>query len=103
MARMVLNEPVAVRIGGFPGLDTNRLKSACKRQALDDVFECWGFWVSCHVNEKRYLSFKGTRSDQDFFLSKIAPFIRRGQITWVSEEGLSWRQEFRNGQSRKLD
>ena len=103
IARMILNEPVAVRIGGFPDLDTDKLKSACKKQALDDVFECWGFWVNAHVNEKRYISFKGTRSDQDFFLSKIAPFITRGQITWVSEEGLSWSQEFRSGQSRKID
>jgi hypothetical protein len=35
---MVLNEPVAVRIGGFPDLDTDKLKSASKKQDLEDIF-----------------------------------------------------------------
>ena len=94
---MVLNEPVAVRIGGFPCLDTDKLKSACKRQALDDVFECWGFWVNAHVNEKRYLSFKGALSYQDLFLNKIAPFVKQGKIIWSNENGASWSYEFKNG------
>lgn len=111
--RMMLNETDMMRGGvwangtlsnrSYAWVDSNSLSDACSNKDLKQVFGCWGFFIDPTNNEDEYIvDFDNKLGDEERFIKKIAPFVKRGEIVWVGEDGNNWKQEFKDGQMRTL-
>lgn len=111
--RMMLNETDIMRGGvcsngtlsnrSYAWVDSDNLRNSCSDKNLKKVFECWGFFIDPTNNKDEYIiDFDNKLGDEEIFLKRIAPFIRRGEIFWVGEDGCKWKHEYKEGQVRVL-
>jgi len=109
--RMMLNETDMMRGGvwangtlsnrSYAWVDSNRLSDACSKKDLKQVFQCWGFFIDPTNKENEYIiDFDNKLGDEEQFIKKIAPFVKRGEINWTGEDGEMWRNDFKEGQMR---
>ena len=110
--RLMLNETDKMSGGSWTGgketgkwyawVDSKVLAECCKEKDLPLIFECWGFGVS--KQDSRYnLTFDSKTGDEEYFLKKIAPYVKEGEIIWKGEDGEMWKHKFREGVLQTLN
>jgi hypothetical protein len=89
---------------GFAWVDSYKLSEACKSKNISAIFREWGFSIEKQGDEEgRYIiDFDNKIMDEEVFLKRIAPFVTRGEIFWTGEDGALWKNEFREGNFRRL-
>lgn len=82
----------------YPWIDSKTLIQKCKEKDVVGIFKCWGFLIKDGKESDEFtLDFSDKTRDAPIFLKKIAPYVLRGEISWLNEEGCVWKNEFRSG------
>jgi len=110
--RLMLNDSASMRGGSwnngvkeeswFAWVDSKKLHDACSSKDLLSIFHSWGFGFDKIEKDTYELVFNSKLGQEDLFLTKIAPFITRGEIFWSGEDGMCWKNEFKNGVFRSF-
>lgn len=110
--RMMLNETDKMSGGSYSEgkvlgkwyawVDSEELAECCKAKDLPLIFQCWGF----HVDQRGItynLHFDKKVGDEEYFLKKIAPYVKAGEIIWKGEDGEMWKHKFKDGVMQTLN